>query len=121
MQTSTQNSDNQNVTTKACGTVEVCVVFLDTLTPQFELYVRLRERRVLRPETLEVSGMDLQLCVYRSNGLVVVANSAILCVASDILWFGYKGLAFGLGFTVVEWTSGVELVLLFPLTFRGYE
>ncbi|MQL77036.1 hypothetical protein Taro_009444 [Colocasia esculenta] len=29
----------------ACGTVEVCVVFLDTLTPEFELYVRLRERR----------------------------------------------------------------------------
>ncbi|MQM10467.1 hypothetical protein Taro_043361 [Colocasia esculenta] len=28
-----------------CGTVEVCVVFLDTLTPEFELYVRLRERR----------------------------------------------------------------------------
>ncbi|MQL99307.1 hypothetical protein Taro_032036, partial [Colocasia esculenta] len=26
-------------------TVEVCVVFLDTLTPVFELYVRLRERR----------------------------------------------------------------------------
>ncbi|MQL71703.1 hypothetical protein Taro_004025 [Colocasia esculenta] len=28
-----------------CGTVEVCVVFLDTLTLEFELYVRLRERR----------------------------------------------------------------------------
>ncbi|MQM14234.1 hypothetical protein Taro_047166 [Colocasia esculenta] len=28
-----------------CGTVEVCVIFLDTLTPEFELYVRLRERR----------------------------------------------------------------------------
>ncbi|MQL75945.1 hypothetical protein Taro_008315 [Colocasia esculenta] len=27
-----------------CGTVEVCVVFLDTLIPVFELYVRLRER-----------------------------------------------------------------------------
>ncbi|MQM16189.1 hypothetical protein Taro_049143 [Colocasia esculenta] len=27
------------------GTIEVCVVFLDTLTPVFELYVRLRERR----------------------------------------------------------------------------
>ncbi|MQL93310.1 hypothetical protein Taro_025952, partial [Colocasia esculenta] len=26
-------------------TVEVCVVFLDTLTTVFELYVRLRERR----------------------------------------------------------------------------
>ncbi|MQM06367.1 hypothetical protein Taro_039189 [Colocasia esculenta] len=30
---------------KKCGTVEVCVVFLDTLIPVFELYVRLRERR----------------------------------------------------------------------------
>ncbi|MQL96969.1 hypothetical protein Taro_029648 [Colocasia esculenta] len=52
---------------------------LDTLTSVFELYVRLRERRqwdndfpeliftrlVLRPETLEVPGMDLQLCVCR--------------------------------------------------------
>ncbi|MQL87199.1 hypothetical protein Taro_019740 [Colocasia esculenta] len=28
-----------------CCTVEVCVVFLDTLTSEFELYVRLRERR----------------------------------------------------------------------------
>ncbi|MQL73710.1 hypothetical protein Taro_006041, partial [Colocasia esculenta] len=28
-----------------CGIVEACVVFLDTLTPVFELYVRLRERR----------------------------------------------------------------------------
>ncbi|MQL96718.1 hypothetical protein Taro_029406 [Colocasia esculenta] len=27
-----------------CGTVEVCVVFQDTLTPEFELYVQLRER-----------------------------------------------------------------------------
>ncbi|MQM23218.1 hypothetical protein Taro_056281 [Colocasia esculenta] len=27
-----------------CCTVEVCVVFLDTLTPEFELYVRLRKR-----------------------------------------------------------------------------
>ncbi|MQL70563.1 hypothetical protein Taro_002867 [Colocasia esculenta] len=64
-----------------CCTVEVCVVFLDTLTPEFELYVRLRERRqwgsdfpefvllslVLRPETLEVPGMGLQLCVCRSR------------------------------------------------------
>ncbi|MQL71635.1 hypothetical protein Taro_003950 [Colocasia esculenta] len=30
-----------------CGTVEVCVVFLDTLTPVFELYVWLWERRQL--------------------------------------------------------------------------
>ncbi|MQM22514.1 hypothetical protein Taro_055567 [Colocasia esculenta] len=28
-----------------CCIVGVCVVFLDTLTPEFELYVRLRERR----------------------------------------------------------------------------
>ncbi|MQL85515.1 hypothetical protein Taro_018035 [Colocasia esculenta] len=66
-----------------CCTVEVCIVFLDTLTPEFELYVRLRERwqwgsdfpefvllslvarLVLRRETLEVPGMNLQLCVCR--------------------------------------------------------
>ncbi|MQM06133.1 hypothetical protein Taro_038953 [Colocasia esculenta] len=41
---------------------------LDTLTPVFELYVRLRERRQwdsdleLRPGSLEVSGMGLRLC-----------------------------------------------------------
>ncbi|MQL74900.1 hypothetical protein Taro_007262, partial [Colocasia esculenta] len=57
-----------------CCTVEVCVVFLDTLTPVFELYVRLRERRqwdsdfpefVLVSLTLEVPGIGLQLCVCR--------------------------------------------------------
>ncbi|MQL71385.1 hypothetical protein Taro_003699 [Colocasia esculenta] len=31
-----------------CATFEVCVVFLDTLTPEFELYVQLRERRQRR-------------------------------------------------------------------------
>ncbi|MQM05692.1 hypothetical protein Taro_038507 [Colocasia esculenta] len=44
---------------------------LDTLTPVFELYARLRERRQrevtcacreLRPKSLEVPGMNLQLC-----------------------------------------------------------
>ncbi|MQL87231.1 hypothetical protein Taro_019777, partial [Colocasia esculenta] len=70
------------------STVKVCVVFLDTLTHVFELYVRLRERRQgtaarvcgcaavcsallvegqtpvdgSRPETLKVSGLDLQRC-----------------------------------------------------------
>ncbi|MQM06999.1 hypothetical protein Taro_039837, partial [Colocasia esculenta] len=34
-----------HVATTVCGTIEVCVVFLDTLTPEFELYVWLRERR----------------------------------------------------------------------------
>ncbi|MQL68953.1 hypothetical protein Taro_001244 [Colocasia esculenta] len=49
-------------------TVEVCVVFLNTITPVFELYVRLRERRQLGsdlelgPESLKVPGIDLQLC-----------------------------------------------------------
>ncbi|MQM17749.1 hypothetical protein Taro_050723 [Colocasia esculenta] len=50
------------------STVKVCVVFLDTLTPEFELYVRLRERRQgaatrgSRPESLKVSGLGLQQC-----------------------------------------------------------
>ncbi|MQL80540.1 hypothetical protein Taro_012985 [Colocasia esculenta] len=47
-------------------TTEVCVVFLDTLTPVFELYIRLRERRQwgsnleLGLESIKVTGMDLQ-------------------------------------------------------------
>ncbi|MQL69487.1 hypothetical protein Taro_001770 [Colocasia esculenta] len=56
-------------------TIEVCVVFLDTLTPVFELYVRLRERWQRGsdlPKSLKVLGMGLQLC-----GLQVVL---VLCV-----------------------------------------
>ncbi|MQL69072.1 hypothetical protein Taro_001369 [Colocasia esculenta] len=61
-----QVGDVDCVLAAVCGTVEVCVVFLDTLTLVLELYVWLRERRqVLRPETLEVPGMGLQLCVCR--------------------------------------------------------
>ncbi|MQL95945.1 hypothetical protein Taro_028616, partial [Colocasia esculenta] len=80
-----------------CGTVEVYVVFLDTLTPVFELYVRLRERRqVLRPETLEVSGMDLQLCVCRFDsfevcpGVGTVVTAVVVCGVPE-WWhsFGY--------------------------------
>ncbi|MQM14018.1 hypothetical protein Taro_046946 [Colocasia esculenta] len=110
---------------------------------------------VLRPETLEVPVMDLQVGywpdqpVVRSRvvasflsdscfatgcgsylypvwvmvrgGLAVVANSTILCVAPDILWFGYKWPAFGLGVTVVERTSGVKLVFIkVVLLFFGF-
>ncbi|MQL88721.1 hypothetical protein Taro_021291 [Colocasia esculenta] len=61
-----------------CVTVEVYVVFLDTLTPVFELYVWLRERRqVLRPETQEVLGMGLQLCVCRGMRRVMNATSLV--------------------------------------------
>ncbi|MQM12665.1 hypothetical protein Taro_045584, partial [Colocasia esculenta] len=131
-----------------CGTVEICVVFLDTLTPVFELYVRLRERRqwdsdfpefvllsLSRFDSFEVcpgvgtvvtavvvcgvpewwhsfgygwylypvvwcdlslnvlypSSGKLPYMVFVCDGLPVVANPAILCVAFDILWFGYKG------------------------------
>ncbi|MQL84351.1 hypothetical protein Taro_016855 [Colocasia esculenta] len=59
---------------------------LDTLTPEFELYVRLRERRqVLRPKTLEVPGMDLQLCVCRFDPFEVcpsvgtVVTAVVVC------------------------------------------
>ncbi|MQL82100.1 hypothetical protein Taro_014566 [Colocasia esculenta] len=68
------------------STVKVCVVFLDTLTPEFELYIQMRDRwqgvatRVCgsavacsvlmvggwtlgsRPESLKVSGLGLQQC-----------------------------------------------------------
>ncbi|MQM14613.1 hypothetical protein Taro_047547, partial [Colocasia esculenta] len=46
-----------------CCTVEVCVVFLDTLTPVFELYVQLRERRQL--------GSGLCCCLTCSRGAAV--------------------------------------------------
>ncbi|MQM15110.1 hypothetical protein Taro_048048, partial [Colocasia esculenta] len=66
LSSSQQSEAEVHPTLEECGTVEVCVVFLDTLTLVLELYVWLRERRqVLRPETLEVPGMGLQLCVCR--------------------------------------------------------
>ncbi|MQL98902.1 hypothetical protein Taro_031615 [Colocasia esculenta] len=95
-----------------CGTIEVYVVFLDTLTPMFELYVR-----VLRPETLEVPGMDLQLCVCRcgvarygvpcyGTGLLVVSVLVVWCdlplivfspfSAFDVVWFGVLRASFWL-------------------------
>ncbi|MQL91280.1 hypothetical protein Taro_023896 [Colocasia esculenta] len=51
-----------------CGTVEVCVVFLDTFTPMFEFYmywapaspVLVPHFRELGPESLKVPGMGLQ-------------------------------------------------------------
>ncbi|MQL77703.1 hypothetical protein Taro_010113 [Colocasia esculenta] len=57
-----------------CCTVEVCVVFLDTLTPEFELYVRLRERRQWDsdfPEFVLVSLLDLSSVTARLRGLAV--------------------------------------------------
>ncbi|MQL85366.1 hypothetical protein Taro_017882 [Colocasia esculenta] len=44
-----------------CCTVEVCVVFLDTLTPEFELYVQLRERRQWGSDFPEFVLLSLQL------------------------------------------------------------
>ncbi|MQL81775.1 hypothetical protein Taro_014228 [Colocasia esculenta] len=62
----------RHVVLRACPgtecTTEVCVVFLDTLTPVLELYVQLREKwqrgsdLELGPESLKVLGMGLQLC-----------------------------------------------------------
>ncbi|MQL89780.1 hypothetical protein Taro_022358 [Colocasia esculenta] len=140
-------------------TVEVCIVFLDTLTPVFELYVRLRERRQeLGPEFLKVPGMGLQCVRLQSrfdpfevcpgvgtvvtaivpvprvgNGLwwYVVYQSFLVLTWNCVSWRSY-GVTFpfnvlypspGLGITVVERTSDVELVLLFPHTFlvKGIE
>ncbi|MQM14032.1 hypothetical protein Taro_046960 [Colocasia esculenta] len=53
-------------------TVEVCVIFLDTLTPLFELYVQQRERQQwcsaseIGPESLKVQGP----CVVYRYGVV---------------------------------------------------
>ncbi|MQM22505.1 hypothetical protein Taro_055558, partial [Colocasia esculenta] len=69
-----------------CGTVEVYVIILDTLTPEFELYVRLRERRqraatcvelVLRLVTCSelvvgVAGLRVRGYETKSGSLVVV-------------------------------------------------
>ncbi|MQL72854.1 hypothetical protein Taro_005196 [Colocasia esculenta] len=70
-------------------TIEVCVVFLDTLTLVFELYVRLRERRQgttteLGPESLKVSGLDLQLCGLQGLAVDWVLASIVVDICC---WF----------------------------------
>ncbi|MQL73978.1 hypothetical protein Taro_006331 [Colocasia esculenta] len=63
-----------------CCTVEVCVVFLDTLTPEFELYVRLRERRQWGsdfPEFVLVSLLDLSSVIARLRGRSCVVLSGL--------------------------------------------
>ncbi|MQL87629.1 hypothetical protein Taro_020175 [Colocasia esculenta] len=105
-----------------CGTVEVCIVFLDTLTPEFVLYVRLRERQqwdsdfpefvfsrlVLRPEALEVPGMDLQLCVCRCSGGAVLREGRMVrpstCCALPFLGVGYGSV---LVFSALDINSGL--------------
>ncbi|MQL89673.1 hypothetical protein Taro_022237, partial [Colocasia esculenta] len=66
-----------------CGTVEVCVVFLDTLTPMFELYVRLRERRQWSsdfPELVFSRLCQAWTCSCMSAGVVLVAlHSCLTC------------------------------------------
>ncbi|MQL97659.1 hypothetical protein Taro_030353 [Colocasia esculenta] len=59
-----------NIVGRQCGTVEVCVVFLDTLTPVLELYLRLRERR----------QCEAWACSCVSAGVVLVGlHSCLTC------------------------------------------
>ncbi|MQL91706.1 hypothetical protein Taro_024322 [Colocasia esculenta] len=52
-------------------TVKVCVVFLDTHTPEFELYVRLRERRQGAVTRVE-RQLDLSSVAARLRGGLVL-------------------------------------------------
>ncbi|MQL92431.1 hypothetical protein Taro_025059 [Colocasia esculenta] len=54
-----------------CSTVEVCVIFLDTLTPEFELYVRLRERRQRAATCVELVLLLVACSVLVVGGLAV--------------------------------------------------
>ncbi|MQL72036.1 hypothetical protein Taro_004374 [Colocasia esculenta] len=56
-----------------CGTIEVCVVFLDTLTPEFELYVWLRERR-----QRAATCVELVLRLVACSALVVGVEVVVL-------------------------------------------
>ncbi|MQM10997.1 hypothetical protein Taro_043894, partial [Colocasia esculenta] len=87
---------------------------LDTLTPVFELYVRLRERRQwdndleLRPESLKVPGMGLQVVgpfvrdCETESGLLVVVLPAEVCpgVGTVVVVVGERRLT-GCGLTHV--------------------
>ncbi|MQL94055.1 hypothetical protein Taro_026705, partial [Colocasia esculenta] len=53
------------------STARICVVFLDTLTPEFELYVRLRERRQ-GPATHVERQLDLSSVAARLRGVLVL-------------------------------------------------
>ncbi|MQL99865.1 hypothetical protein Taro_032595 [Colocasia esculenta] len=90
-------------------TTEVCVVFLDTLTPVFELE--------LRPESLKVLGMDLQLCglqvwcwlVSTILWLVIVERQLDLLSVSARL----RGVEVDLYFVEVMWCD-LPLVVSYP-------
>ncbi|MQL97340.1 hypothetical protein Taro_030034, partial [Colocasia esculenta] len=59
-------------------TFEVCVVFLDTLTPEFELYVRLWERRQWAATRMR---MDQQPSVQPAAAVPPVAEEAVPTVS----------------------------------------
>ncbi|MQM09782.1 hypothetical protein Taro_042660 [Colocasia esculenta] len=99
-----------------CGTVEVYVVFLDTLTPVFEL--------VLWPETLEVPGMDLQLCVCRFDsfevclGVGTVVTAVVVCGLLE--WWHSFGYGWYLYPVWVVWCD-LPLNVLYPSLVKGIE
>ncbi|MQM16004.1 hypothetical protein Taro_048957, partial [Colocasia esculenta] len=68
--------------TRVCGTIEVCVVFLDTLTPEFDLYVRLRERR-----QRAATGVELVLCFVACSMIVVggARHGPAVCVRLQVV------------------------------------
>ncbi|MQM14866.1 hypothetical protein Taro_047798 [Colocasia esculenta] len=68
------------------GLIMVCVVFLDTLTPVFELYVRLRERRQWDSDFPELVLVSLIVC----PGVGTVVTMIVACGVPE-WWhsFGY--------------------------------
>ncbi|MQM17945.1 hypothetical protein Taro_050928 [Colocasia esculenta] len=65
-------------------TVKVCVVFLDTLTPEFELYIQLRERR-------QWAATCVCGCAVACSALVVERQLDLSSVAArlrgSLVWF----------------------------------
>ncbi|MQM18841.1 hypothetical protein Taro_051839 [Colocasia esculenta] len=98
-----------------CGTVEVCVVFLDTLTSVFELYVRLRERWQWDndfPEfvLLSLSRFDsFEVC----PGVGTVVTAVVVCGVPE--WWH----SFGYGWYLypVVWCD-LSLNVLYPSSVR---
>ncbi|MQM04133.1 hypothetical protein Taro_036925 [Colocasia esculenta] len=100
-----------------CGTVEVCVVFLDTLTPVFELEVG--------PESLKVTGMGLQCVRLQSRfdpfevcpGVGTVVTAVVACGVPE--WWHNFGYGWYL-YPVWVMVCGVLLPTYLRLTCESY-
>ncbi|MQL95383.1 hypothetical protein Taro_028055 [Colocasia esculenta] len=88
------------------STVKVCVVFLDTFTPEFELYVRLRERR--QGTATRICG-----CAVACSALVVGGQTPVDVLVPNWSYFQCLTLGFSAGVpkSVRLGPAGVVLVV----------